>query len=120
MIGAYNAGAGAVKRWMREAGTMDADVFVERTPFVETRGYVARVLGWLGAGGVAGSPTPVFPQAHSALKKGQELPALASRDRASTAGEHGHHSHQARELAEDRQHSEERKSAWFSASSSEA
>ena len=63
MIGAYNAGAGAVKRWMREAGTMDADVFLERTPFLETRGYVARVLGNLVRYAViTGSPTPVLPR----------------------------------------------------------
>lgn len=63
IIGAYNAGAGAVKRWMKEAGGMDADVFVERTPFLETRGYVARVMGNLIRYAViTGSPTPVLPR----------------------------------------------------------
>lgn len=44
-IAAYNAGAAAVKRWLAEAGTLDADLFVERIPFVETRAYTARVTG---------------------------------------------------------------------------
>lgn len=61
VIGAYNAGAGAVKRWMKEAPGMDADVFIERTPFLETRGYVARVLGNLVHYAViAGAPTPTL------------------------------------------------------------
>lgn len=67
VIAAYNAGAGAVKRWMREAGTMDADVFVERTPFLETRGYVARVLGNLVRYAVInGTPTPTLPRKFAA------------------------------------------------------
>jgi soluble lytic murein transglycosylase len=45
VIAAYNAGAGAVRRWLREAGGLDTDLFLERIPFLETRGYVARVLG---------------------------------------------------------------------------
>ncbi len=62
VVAAYNAGAGAVKRWMREAGDLDADVFIERTPFLETRGYVARVLGNLARYAIlAGTPTPTLP-----------------------------------------------------------
>ncbi|MFO0560722.1 MAG: transglycosylase SLT domain-containing protein [Polyangiales bacterium] len=43
-IGAYNAGPGAMGRWVRERGTMDLDAFAESIPFDETRIYVRRVL----------------------------------------------------------------------------
>jgi soluble lytic murein transglycosylase len=43
-IAAYNSGSGAVRRWLTERGTDDFDVFVERIPFDETRGYIKRVL----------------------------------------------------------------------------
>ena len=43
-IGAYNAGAGAVRRWISEFGSDDFDVFVERIPYDETRTYIKRVL----------------------------------------------------------------------------
>lgn len=43
-IAAYNAGEAAVDRWEREIVTDDIEEFVERIPYVETRGYVKRVL----------------------------------------------------------------------------
>jgi soluble lytic murein transglycosylase len=43
-IAAYNGGAGAVRRWLADRGGDDFDVFVERIPFDETRGYIKRVL----------------------------------------------------------------------------
>lgn len=43
-VGSYNAGPGAMGRWVREFGDEDLDVFVERIPFDETRGYVRRVV----------------------------------------------------------------------------
>lgn len=43
-IGAYNAGPGAMGRWVRERPTMDLDAFTESIPFDETRIYVRRVL----------------------------------------------------------------------------
>lgn len=43
-IGAYNAGSGAVDRWMRARGGDDLDLFVELIPYDETRNYVKRVL----------------------------------------------------------------------------
>ena len=62
VFAAYNAGAGAVKRWLGEAGTMDADVFVERIPFIETRGYTARVLGNMVRYAIfAGTAPPTLP-----------------------------------------------------------
>jgi soluble lytic murein transglycosylase len=52
-IGSYNAGPGAVRRWLPES-PMDMDVWVENIPYNETRLYVQRVswhmvvFGWLG------------------------------------------------------------------------
>jgi soluble lytic murein transglycosylase len=43
-IAAYNAGEAAVDRWEREIVTDDIEEFVERIPYVETRGYVKLVL----------------------------------------------------------------------------
>ncbi|NJD32080.1 MAG: hypothetical protein FIB04_09360 [Gammaproteobacteria bacterium] len=51
-IASYNAGPGAVRRWLPDA-PMSADVWVENIPYNETRGYVQRVswhtivFGWL-------------------------------------------------------------------------
>jgi len=43
-IAAYNAGEGAVDRWEKEIATDDIEEFVERIPYIETRGYVKLVL----------------------------------------------------------------------------
>lgn len=43
-IAAYNAGDSRVRRWLRETGPIDLDLFVEKIPFDETRGYVRRVM----------------------------------------------------------------------------
>ncbi|HEY7316730.1 MAG TPA: transglycosylase SLT domain-containing protein [Candidatus Binatia bacterium] len=43
-IAAYNAGEAAVDRWDREIHTDDAEEFVERIPYLETRGYVKLVM----------------------------------------------------------------------------
>lgn len=40
---AYNAGPGQVRRWLPEHCT-EADLWIARIPFTETRGYVERVL----------------------------------------------------------------------------
>jgi soluble lytic murein transglycosylase len=43
-IAAYNAGEGAVDRWEKEIVTNDIEEFVERIPYIETRGYVKLVM----------------------------------------------------------------------------
>lgn len=44
-IGSYNAGPGAVARWLRgEAAKWEDDVWVEDIPYGQTRSYVKRVL----------------------------------------------------------------------------
>ena len=45
VVAAYNAGEDAVTRWLTRVPRMDIDEFVERIPYLETRGYVARVMG---------------------------------------------------------------------------
>ena len=40
ILAAYNAGASRVERWAKRTGVEDPEVFAERIPFVETRGYV--------------------------------------------------------------------------------
>jgi soluble lytic murein transglycosylase len=53
---AYNAGPRAVSHWIEKAKDLDADVWVARIPYEETRNYVARVSGnllryqWLSGG----------------------------------------------------------------------
>lgn len=44
-IAAYNAGPAAIRRWLARAEGEPLDVFVETIPFLETRGYVVKVLG---------------------------------------------------------------------------
>lgn len=47
-IPSYNAGAGAVDRWLGERGGWDLDLFIESIPYDETRKYTQSVLGrWL-------------------------------------------------------------------------
>jgi soluble lytic murein transglycosylase len=43
-LAAYNAGGGAVGRWLEDRGRLDLDEWVEEIPIEETRGYVKRVL----------------------------------------------------------------------------
>lgn len=40
----YNAGSGALKRWLGERGDLPLDLFVETIPFEEARGYTKRVV----------------------------------------------------------------------------
>jgi soluble lytic murein transglycosylase len=43
---AYNAGSNRVNRWLPDAGTLPADVWVETIPYDETRNYVKNVMGY--------------------------------------------------------------------------
>lgn len=42
-LGSYNAGPGAVARWLPEQ-SMDADVWMENVPYNETRSYIQRII----------------------------------------------------------------------------
>jgi soluble lytic murein transglycosylase len=44
--GAYNAGPGAVDRWLKSLPGQDATVWVEVLPYYETRDYIPRVLAF--------------------------------------------------------------------------
>jgi soluble lytic murein transglycosylase len=43
-IGGYNAGEGAVYKWLRQTGRVPLDEFIERIPYDQTRRYTKRVL----------------------------------------------------------------------------
>ena len=43
ILAAYNAGASRVERWSQRIGVDDPEVFTERIPFAETRGYVRAI-----------------------------------------------------------------------------
>ena len=43
MLAAYNAGGSRVDRWSQRVGVDDPEVFTDRIPFVETRGYVRAI-----------------------------------------------------------------------------
>ncbi len=84
-ISGYNAGEGAVDRWLKERGTLDQDEFIETIPFDETRNYTKRVLAtyfaysWLYA-----TDKPV-PSINFSLK-----PALAKPAHVGRPGGRGH------------------------------
>lgn len=44
-VASYNAGPGAVGRWVETRGVGDPDEFVNNIPYDETRDYVSKVLG---------------------------------------------------------------------------
>lgn len=43
-IASYNAGSRAVKQWLKKIPYDNVEVFIERIPYPETRGYVKKVL----------------------------------------------------------------------------
>jgi len=43
MPAGYNAGEGALTRWLKARGHLPLDLFVETMPFEEARGYTKRV-----------------------------------------------------------------------------
>ncbi|MCB9617508.1 MAG: lytic transglycosylase domain-containing protein [Sandaracinus sp.] len=57
VIAAYNAGTARVERWLAEEGDVEMDLFVERIPFDETRGYVRRVISHFARYRFAEDPT---------------------------------------------------------------
>ena len=44
VLAAYNAGTSRLERWLMRPGADDLEIFIERIPFRETRGYVRAVL----------------------------------------------------------------------------
>lgn len=66
-IPSYNAGPGAVDKWLRERGSWELDLFIESIPYDETRKYTQSVLGrwlayrWLYARGEPSERLPYLP-----------------------------------------------------------
>ncbi len=48
IIAGYNAGEGAVYKWLKKFPDMELDMFVENIPYSQTRGYTKRVLSSYG------------------------------------------------------------------------
>lgn len=44
VLAAYNAGESPVARWIQKAGASDPELFTERIPYIETRGYVRAIV----------------------------------------------------------------------------
>ncbi|MGB3297635.1 MAG: lytic transglycosylase domain-containing protein [Phormidesmis sp.] len=44
-VASYNAGPGSVDGWIKEGGFTNADDFVEKIPYPETKGYIDSVFG---------------------------------------------------------------------------
>ena len=44
-VASYNAGPGAVDDWIKQSDFRDADEFVEKIPYPETKGYISSVFG---------------------------------------------------------------------------
>jgi soluble lytic murein transglycosylase len=81
-IAGYNAGEGAVDRWLAERGDLDMDEFMETIPYDETRNYTKRVLAsyfaysWL----YGPKPVPSVPlraRAHASSGSGAAEPDRA-------------------------------------------
>ncbi len=73
-IPSYNAGAGAVRSWLRARGQNDFDVWVEQIPFDETRGYIKRVLSSELAYAMLYAPTAVKEALELPLRAGSAAP----------------------------------------------
>ncbi|MCR9165049.1 MAG: transglycosylase SLT domain-containing protein [bacterium] len=68
-IPSYNAGAGAVDKWLRERGGWELDLFIEAIPYDETRKYTQSVFGrwwayrWIYGEGDPAERVPLLPKA---------------------------------------------------------
>ncbi len=66
-IPSYNAGAGAVDKWLAKRGSWDLDLFIEAIPYDETRKYTQSVFGrwwayrWIYGEGSPADRVPLLP-----------------------------------------------------------
>lgn len=67
VAGAYNAGPEAMTRWVERAKGVDLETFVESIPYLETRGYVVRVMDNLARYGFASAGEAGIPKVHLTL-----------------------------------------------------
>ncbi len=68
-IASYNAGHGAVQRWLRRFGRAKLDELIERIPYDQTRNYTKRVLSSFFAYSVVHRLRPRIPRIEQALPK---------------------------------------------------
>ena len=74
---AYNAGEGAVRRWLQEDAARPLDVFIEEIPYDETRRYTRRVLQTYGVyQWLADEQLPALPAKLPATSGSQRFSAL--------------------------------------------
>ena len=75
-VASYNAGPGAVNRWLKARGSLELDAWVETIPYDQTRHYVKRVVGsWQIYRLLYGDAAPLVP-----LRTGPVARAVASAD----------------------------------------
>ena len=81
-VASYNAGPGAVKRWVDARGHLELDAWVETIPYDQTRHYVKRVVSswqaykFLYADGGGWVPLRIGPVAEALSEKDPVAPAL--------------------------------------------
>jgi soluble lytic murein transglycosylase len=76
-IAGYNAGEGAVDRWLKDNGTVELDEFLEMIPYDETRNYTKRVLASFATYSWLYFPDRPVPQLGFSLT--QPIPSRAGR-----------------------------------------
>jgi soluble lytic murein transglycosylase len=75
-VASYNAGPGAVNKWVKARGHLELDAWVETIPYDETRGYVKRVTtSWQIYHSLYAEGRPVVP-----LRVGPVADAIAGDD----------------------------------------
>ena len=79
-IAGYNAGEGAVEKWLGERGDLAMDEFVETIPYDETRNYTKRVLASYFTYSWLYSATPVPPVPLAARPKRTEAKEASDDD----------------------------------------
>jgi len=80
-IMAYNAGVGAVNRWLERSGDLPMDVFVEKASFGQTRNYVRRVFrNLIRYRQLAGQPAPEMPEAAARASDTRQESGAADED----------------------------------------
>lgn len=78
-IAGYNAGHGAVYRWLKKRGHYDLDVFLETIPYDQTRRYTKRVLASYFAYSVLYGSKSIIPQLTQKLPKIRKLRAFGGK-----------------------------------------
>lgn len=74
----YNAGPGAVSRWLKDRGDWDLDLFIEAIPYDETRHYTQSVLGrWWAYRWIYGGDETAIPELPMSVRAATVQPSAA-------------------------------------------